>query len=507
MGGGALSGQPTRRAALGYALTGAAALGVVRATGSEAGSTAMRPLPATSDRALHAVRRLTFGCTPELLAHVRSVGVPAWLDEQLAMGSDLAADIAALGTTSLGLPYLGEMSIDTVHDQVKALEVATFARAAWGEAQVFELLVEFWSNHFSIDAELAKVGPYKLVDDRDVIRTHALGTFSDLLAASAQSPAMLLYLDNATSKGTKPNENYAREVLELHTVGVHGGYTQRDVVNAARALSGLTVDASTGSFAYRAEWHYVGPVRVLGWSAANRDPAKGLDVAMSLLHYLARHPATARHLATKLVRRLVADNPPPALVASTAAVYLASDTAIPPLIRHIVGSREFAASVGAKSQRPLDWCLAAVRALGLQPQPTLGVAGDAVITLLRELGQVPFSWVTPDGFPDVTASWASTATVLSRWNAAQALVAGTVNGVKQLDVDALVGTPLPTTAGGLVARLVTRMLGIRARADLTNALLRSASLRATAPVDQAAVRRLTPAFAALILSAPEAQLR
>ncbi len=498
--------QPTRRTLLASALATAGATGLARAGGSAAAPVAAQALPG-ADSVLHAVRRLSFGPTPALLAHVRTVGVAAWLDDQLAAVADPAAQAAAPGTSGLPLPYPAATALDASLDQVKALQVATFAHAAWGDAQVRELLVELWSNHLSIAAELDKVRAYKLADDRDVIRAHALGSVSDLLAASAQSPAMLLYLDNASSRGTKPNENYARELLELHTVGVHGGYTQRDVRDAARVLTGLTVDERTGTFVFRPEWHATGPVRVLGWSHPNAVAAQGLDVALAMVRYLAAHPATAQRIATKLVRRLVADEPPAALVASAARTYLAANTEIVPVVRHIVGSSAFARSVGQKSQRPLDWCVAAVRALQLQPQPTLGVQGDALLRLLDQVGQVPFAWIPPDGYPDDTTSWASTAAVLARWNAAQALVNGAVAGLKALDVDALVGTPVPVTAGALVDRLVSRMLGVPTRSVLRSALLRAVSLAATAAVDQAAVRRLTPQLAALILSAPEAQVR
>jgi hypothetical protein len=203
----------------------------------------------------------------------------------------------------------------------------------------------------------------------------------------------------------------------------------------------------------------------------------------------------------------VADDPPATLVASTARVYLASGTAIAPVVRHVVASREFGQAAGQKSQRPFDWCTAAVRALQLQPEPTLGTDGAAVRALLVQLGQVPFGWRPPDGYPDTAVAWASTATVLARWNAAQALVSGGVKGLKPLDPDAVVGTPVPTTAGGLVDRLVGRLLAAPVRADLRTAVLRSVSLAESKPLDANAVRSLTPQLAALVLSSPEAQVR
>ncbi len=502
--------QPSRRAVLTSSLAGVAAAGVTAARSSQAAGTgATGPLPVSHDPVLHAVRRLTFGATPALVDHVRKIGLNAWLDEQLADSADVNGTLAGSGFPSLPLPepVAAAVAKQAGRDAVRDLQVATFARAAWGDRQLYELMVEFWSNHLSMAAQTPQVRDHKVVDDRDVVRKHALGTVTDLLTASVQSPAMLRYLSNASSVGRHPNENYARELLELHTVGVQSRYTQRDVRDAARVLTGLTVDTRTGQFTYRPEWHATGPVKVLGWTDPNADASKGLGVALSLVRYLASHPATARHLATKLVRRLVSDTPPAGLVASAAQVYLASGTAVVPVLRHIVGSAAFARSSGQKSQRPFDWCTAAVRALGLQPQPTLAVDGGGIVYLLQQLGQAPFEWPAPDGYPDVTGAWASTASMLSRWNAAQALAHGTVAGIKPLDADALVGTPLPATAGALVDRLAGRLLAGTPRAALRAAVLEGVSLPAGATVDQAKVRALSPQIAALLLSSPEAQVR
>ncbi|MCW2600259.1 MAG: hypothetical protein JWM02_2088 [Frankiales bacterium] len=503
--------QLSRRSALTSALVSLAAAGVAVARTSDAAAPAAptyRPLPVTDDPVLHAVRRLSFGATPQLVDHVRAIGVSAWLDEQLGSMPDLHGTVVGAGP-ALPLPEVVAAAVASVahRDAVQDLQVATFARAAWGDHQVYELVVEFWSNHLSIAAQLPYVRDHKAVDDRDVVRAHALGTFADLLTASVQSPAMLRYLSNAESRGSHPNENYARELLELHTVGVHAGYTQRDVRDAARVLTGLTVDARTGLFSYRPEWHATGAVRVLDWTSPNADPDKGLDVALSLVRYLAFHPATAHHLATKLVRRLVSDTPSVALVASAARVYLEGGTAIVPVLRHIVGSAEFAGSAGQKTQRPFEWFTAAVRALGLQPAPTLPVAGGGIASSLQQLGQAPFGWPAPDGYPDTAAAWASTASTLSRWNAAQALVQGAVRGIGPLDGDTLVGTPLPATAGALVDRLAGKLIGPVPRRALRAAVLQGVSMPAGQAVDQATIGALTPQIAALLLSSPEAQVR
>ncbi|MCW2544602.1 MAG: hypothetical protein JWM40_2154 [Frankiales bacterium] len=489
--------QASRRAVVATTLAGAVAVGSAVSKASAGG----RPLPVSNDQALHAARRLSYGATPELVAHLRSVGLAAWLDEQLTTDPDLSATVAA-PLTALPLPalVLSREGRDTLGD----LKTGTLARAVWGEHQLFELMVELWTNHLSIRGDA--VGPLKVADDRTVVRAHALGTFTDMLVASCQSPAMLRYLSNEVSVGNDPNENYARELLELHTVGPHAGYRARDVHDAARALTGLTIDQTTLEFHYNRSWRAVGRVRVLGWSHANNDPSKGVEVATSLVRYLAGHPATARRIATKLVRRFVADRPPPALVASTAKVYLESGTAIVPTLRHVLLSREFARSAGQKSQRPYEWAAASIRALGLEQDLTASDPGP-ILWMLKRLDHAPFEWPRPDGYPDVAPAWASTQSMLARWNTAQHLVNGAIGGLKRPDSAALVGSPAPATAGALVDHLTRRLLGVPPRSAMRSALLRSAKLAAGTRLTQATAEALTPQLAALILSSPEAMVR
>ncbi len=501
-----MTAQPSRRAVLLGSAAGVAALGVVASQESDAAQ-ATRALPVSHDAALHAARRLSYGATPALVAKIRSMGVTAWVDQQLSGAPDLNATLHGTGLASLPLPnrVSGQLMGSAGHYGVTDLQAQTFARAAFGDNQLFELLVEVFTNHLSIFGPTW--GPEKAQDDALVIRKHVLGSFADMLAASAQSPAMLLYLNQAYSIGANPNENYARELMELHTVGVNGGYTQRDVHNAALALTGLTVDPNTGDFAYNTGWHHVGPVRVMGWHHPNNDPSKGKDVALSLVSYLAHHPSTAKRIATKLVRRLVADKPPASLVASAAAVYRANGTQIVPVVKHIIASRAFQRSWGQKSQRPYEWFVQCVRVLGIQPSPTLATDGGSVAYELRLLGQAPFEWSPPNGYPDNVAAYASTSTMLARWNAAQHLVYGSINGLQKPGYAALLGTPAPTTAGALVDRLATQLVGGRARAGLKQGVLTGVGLRATHVVTRAQAEGLVPPMAALLLSSPEALVR
>lgn len=300
---------------------------------------------------LHLLRRTTFGVTSNLLADVRAAGGrQAWLDQQLDPESisDTActAALATWPTASSDPPVnhaaMGQGNSLSMEDVVRA----TLARQLWSKRQLFEVMVAFWSDHLNITCPSGEVWATKAWDDEHVVRAHALGRFEDMLAASATSPAMLLYLNNAESYGKDVNENYGRELLELHTVGRDAGYDHDDIVGAARALSGLSVrnrgnggtPVDFGTFHYFPDRHYVGPVSVLGWSHPNPTAAGGMDVARSLLTYLSRHPATAERIAEKLAVRFVSDRPPAALVDRLARVYLDHETAIVPVLRALFSS-------------------------------------------------------------------------------------------------------------------------------------------------------------------------
>ena len=496
-----------RRAMLAGAAVAVATPLVQRATAA-APPTSLVP----NDPVLHVVRRLTYGPTPQLVAHVRSIGVAAFVEEQLhplALAEpELDAVVATFPSLQLPAAAIGKLHEQGLRNAVRDLQAATVLRAAWSRRQLYELMVELWSNHLSIFGDHALARAYKVVDDREVIRPHALGRFRDLLAASAQSQAMLTYLDNSASRGVNPNENYARELLELHTVGIDGGYRQRDVRAAALALTGWTVDQRTGRFAYRPEWRYVGPLRVLGWSARNDDPNRGVEVGLSLVDYLAHHPATARRVAHKLATRFVSDKPSKGLVTALARVYSTSDTDISAVLRALFASAEFRRGLGRKTRRPLEHFAAAVRALGLSYDRQIGLDGGlGLVAAVRALGQLPFDWRPPDGYPDVAGPWTSTAGTLARWNAVLALSRGGVPGVSAPEPLTVVGAPLPATVGELVDRVCVRLLHQRLRGPHRAALLRHLGRAASAPVNREYIAEVTPTLAALVLSTAYAQVR
>jgi uncharacterized protein (DUF1800 family) len=448
------------------------------------------------DQALRAARRLTFGPTPALLDDLRGTGVDAWLSRQLDPTSidDSATDrrLLALGglwidiarllpaTEDSALLPLTDRLAETVSSTAMALQelelllvpalraemdgalaelrLATVVRATYSERQLLELMVDHWWNHFNVwPGKGSFTGGFVVEADRKVIRPHALGRFTDLVAASAASPAMLMYLDNWLNHASNPNENFGRELLELHTVGAESGFTERDVHDAARVFSGWTIDLRRGRFAFVPEWHDTGAKRVLDWSTSGRTGSAGVEEGRALLSHLAHHPSTARHLATKLARRFVADEPPQELVASAAAAYLAHDTAIVPVLQHIVASDAFWSSE-PKVRRPLELFVAALRSTGAEVGDPIGTstdAGCAIDATLLALGQRPFDAPAPDGYPDRAGPWLG-AGLLGRWATAHELARGDLGGIR-IDVPALIGSA--TTAGSVVDALLSRLHG------------------------------------------------
>ena len=347
----------TRRRLFGLAAAGAGGLAVTSVGGpsavaAEAGSGADF-VPA--DLNLHLLRRATFGPTPSAVKAIKKQGRQAWIDKQLAPSTidDSTCDQLVrdrFPRVSWTIPEardgLEPFSWDLMYD----LTAATIARAAWSKRQLFEVMVDFWSNHLNVTNPSDRVWDNRQDYDRQVIRKHALGRFEDMLIASATHPAMLLYLNNADSTKDNPNENYGRELLELHTVSVDGGYNEQDMRNSTLVMTGFGVNWERGTFRYTGSEHYRGPVSVMGFSDPNPD-ADGYEVGIRYLKYLANHPSTAHHIAFKLCQRFVSDTPDPALVDRLAQTYLNRGTAIVPVLRQLFLSKEFASSMGEKVRR------------------------------------------------------------------------------------------------------------------------------------------------------------
>ena len=385
--------------------------------------TAWGPLNPTDFRALN---RLTFGARAEERARFAQIGLQGWVEEQLAYESvdDFACNLRLKSFETLNMKAhelvdFSDKILDDVDMQTVPAELrqATLVRQVYSRRQLFEGMAEFWSDHFNI-ATVKGEGYYlKTVDDREVIRKHALGSFRDLLWASAHSPAMLTYLDNQVNRKGAPNENYARELIELHTLGVNGGYSQQDVMELARCLTGWAVKEHfwTGDFTFDDGIHDTGAKHVLG----RRIPPGGQSEAESVLEVIAKHPSTAQLIAAKLARRFLADPPPAQIVARAAKVFLGTNGDIRATLRVIL--LDGLSLAGARYRRPVNFVAASLRMLNAETD-----GGPAVQEYLLRMGQRPFGWPTPDGYPDHDAAWQGN--LLPRWQFAFALVRGELDG-------------------------------------------------------------------------------
>src|SRR5271166_521362 len=409
-----------------------------------------------SDReALHVLNRLAFGPTLEDLQHIETLGVDRYIEEQLNPQAipeppELIQRLAALDTLQLDPARLFEIygpqrlpgGVRPPAKELKAQRErariivqqaaeARILRATMSHRQLQEIMVDFWYNHFNVFAgkglDHLWVGSY----EQQAIRPYALGKFRDLLLTTALHPAMLFYLDNAQNSapgsrgpGGKElglNENYAREVMELHTLGVDGGYTQADVIALARVLTGWGLArpnlrlGSGDAFMFDAARHDFGPKVLLGHPIQSSGEAEGVEA----LDLLAKSSATAHHIAFELAQYFVADAPSPALVDRLAARFRESDGDIRSVLKTLFTSHEFRDSDGKKYKTPYQFVLSAARATGVvvrNPRPLLGTMG--------RLGMPLYGCQTPDGYKNTEDAWLNPDATTLRINFATALARG-----------------------------------------------------------------------------------
>jgi uncharacterized protein (DUF1800 family) len=489
------------------------------------GTPSARTPPADRDEAIvHVLNRVAFGPTPADVEHVRAIGITRYIDEQLhperLADAGMDARLAGLPTLRMSsreiaeqfeIPQLkarqakqraadanpGTSSNNAPAEQapggdaqrqanrvVVELSAQKLLRAAYSERQLQEVLVDFWFNHFNVDARKGADRFLLTEYERDAIRPHVLGKFRDLLEATAKSPAMLFYLDNwmsADPNGPHPeaggaprynragrfggrfpqleqmraqgknapkglNENYGRELMELHTLGVDGGYTQKDVTEVARALTGWTIQTPRlgGSYRFEARLHDPGEKIVLGHvikaGGGESDGEQVLDI-------LARHPATARFISTALVRRLVSDTPPPALVDRVAARFSQTNGDLREITRTILTSPEFLSpdAYGAKTKTPLEFIVSSIRATGAR----IVEAQDALplVREMRDLGMPLYFCQPPTGYKDTADAWVNTGALVGRMNFALDLASNKVGRIVVEDRDELDGRGLTALFG------------------------------------------------------------
>jgi len=388
-------------------------------TSPAAATTATLP---PSDPLSHLLRRTRFATTQADLERAQELGIAGYLDEQLAVPSalDLIYVEADARYPITALPPPVNLAINVAAQQAtQQLSERTLFLAAYSDAQLYELVVDFWTNHFNIENVTGELPLHKLYDDREVIRAHALGNFADLLLASARSPAMLEYLDSVNNVAGGPNENYARELMELHTLGVDGGYTEQDVREVARCFTGWAINGLTRVFEFQAANHDDGEKRVLGQTI---PAGGGVTDGETVLQMLAEHPSTARFIATKLARRFVSDSPPESLVTRLASEFTRTRGDIPAVLRALFTAVEFFDAADDKFRRPLEFVAHLLRNTRAD---RLGFDSASMLNVLSRMGQIPHRWFPPDGFPDRASHWMNTSVLLEYWNQAAELVENT----------------------------------------------------------------------------------
>lgn len=518
-------------------------------------------LPASSlgpdQRILHALNRLGYGPRPGDLERVRQMGLAAYIERQLdpraipdpAVEQALVAyPVLTQSTVALVRDYpqptpqlrqrlaSGEMSRQEVMEAYPAerrpavitaqMQAARITRAIGSDRQLEEVMVDFWFNHFNVYAQKGAVRWMLPAYEREAIRPHALGRFRDLVLATARHPAMLFYLDNwlstradlVVSAGPNAgrrmglNENYARELMELHTLGVDGGYTQQDVIEVARCFTGWTIDRPQqgGGFVFRPLAHDRGAKRVLGQVI---PAGGGQQDGERVIEILVRHEATARFIATKLARRFVSDDPPPALVERTAAAFRRTDGDIRAVLAAIFTSPEFwsADAYRAKIKTPLEVVASAVRALDGRIAPGVDAAGGG-IPLAREvarLGEPLYEAQPPTGYPDRAEAWVNTGALLGRMNFALGLAHNRFRGTR-VDVAGF----LANTDRSQPALVLDRLLAVLLQGEASSqtrvvlaAHLESPEITRTTAYDRVAKDTDVEKLAALVLGSPEFQRR
>jgi len=411
------------------------------------------------ERAQHALDRLAFGGKPGDVDVVMRIGVDKWIAQQLHPEriADQAVDVrlAQYATLSMSSAQIFDQFEKPILEARRAkknnpdearemiapqnrprrliadLSAQRLIRATDSERQLNEVMVDFWLNHFNVFAQKGLDRVLITSYERDVIRPRVWGKFEDLLLATAKSPAMLFYLDNARSRNGAINENYAREIMELHTLGVDGGYTQKDVTELARVFTGWSIRRPNEGegFVFRRFAHDRGEKTVLG---VHFRAGGGMEEGERMIHLLAHHPATAHHIAYQLCQRFIADEPPASAVERVAKVFLASDGDLRRTVQAVIDSPEFwqPKYYRAKMKTPFEYAVSAIRAVGGCIDDPLPVARQ-----LQQMGEGLYLSQPPTGYSDTAAAWSSSGGLMARLNFATALAENKLPGVRTHNSD------------------------------------------------------------------------
>lgn len=471
--------------------------------------------PAERDRAWHILNRISFGPRPGDVDKLTQMGLTAYVKQQMdytsinddalqsklanydAFGlasADIRARIDAANNNKTAYPFKKDIDQQLVE--------ATLVRSIYSERQLYEVMVQFWSEHFSIYISKGDCWLYKLADDRNVIRKNVFGKFGDLLKASAHSPAMLNYLDNESNEKAHPNENYAREIMELHTLGV-GNYTEQDIKEVARCLTGWSIQRDPAQpgrdeFTFHTYAHDDGSKVVLG----HQIPAGGgVTDGDTVLNILASHPKTAQFISLKLCRRFIGDNPPDRVVQKAAQAFASSGGDIPTVLMAIFSSSEFWYA-DPKYKRPYEYLVSLYRAFNIQP-PTdwWGPAHELDI-----LNHRPFNHLTPDGYSDLSVKWVG-GVLMDRWNITIGHVGDKSNDKSQSLFQLAVENGAANTPQGVLDYYAKLMLGRPLQQKESDILLKYVSSAGSNDLTSQAGQTATIEAVTLLTNSPAYQYR
>jgi len=424
----------------------------------------MSSSPRLSSYAHHVINRVTFGQTPEILREVSLVGTGSYVQRQLLPNSinDSACNNLLGAFRRLYRPTPELVASNQQWEVQNELAGMSVIRAVHSRRQLQEVMVDFWSNHLSVNASKRRVA-FMLPRDNALFRARAFGRFEDLLIASAKSLSMLTYLDNRSSRADinrPPNENYARELLEIHTLGRPDAFSETDVKAVAHIFTGWTIDTGSWTFQFRSSWNRLGPAQgrnILGWTP--RYPDGRIENGEWMLRHLARHPATAKNICHKLCRHFIDDsigvNDP--AVQQVVARYNSSYTDIRATLATLFTTSAFRDSPAARVKRPNELLFAMLRAtnadfnLGDVQRFSRGIKEELV-----RLRQVTYEAPSPKGYPIDDAAWMDASSLINRWNLAFRVAA---NRVENTRIDTAAIGSGARLAGELVDRIGIQLLG------------------------------------------------
>ena len=468
--------------------------------------------------------RLSYGPTPAAAAELQKLGVAGWVAAQLNPARAEYPDLqATLDTFRSSKMTIAEVFADP-HYSASRLHVAddiifaTLLRQNFGNNQLLELLAEHFNDYLHTTVFFTG-DRFRASYDRDVIRANLLGTFPDMLVAATLHPAMMDYLNLDRSTAAHPNENYARELLELFTVSTAAGYSEDDVQSAAKLMTGFSWNAVTSKLRVTIRDHYVGPLTVMGYTDSNpatSNPDEIIARTQNLARNLALRSATATAFATRLIRRFVSDTPDAKYVSDLAKVYLSSKGSIPKVVTAMILHPAFLASASTKVKRPVEHLASTIRALNVKlAKPVNGGdttlsyyykgSGAIVLTQIADnQGHLPFKWAFPNGYPDYAEAWTTFSSQIQRWNLAADLVLGRQpNNFTPVDWTAIVPATAQTVAEITSALAVSFMGGNLPKNQLATVQATVNTAVATLPDPVLRRQRSIETAAILLLSTPE----